>query len=73
MTGRQTYARWCAYATSETTDYWDDLSPAGQLAWDHLAEWQREREAAAHDAAVIAVAEASEDAWTRREQRRCST
>jgi hypothetical protein len=71
MTGRELYERWCVYATGETADYWDQLSPFGQRAWDHLAEWQEHSEAATHDNAVITVSEAMQDAWERREARRC--
>jgi hypothetical protein len=73
MTGRELHARWLGPGfTREDADfYWNLLGFEEIDRWDRLAgDLTADLQAARNDG-VIECSEALQDAWDRREQRRC--
>jgi hypothetical protein len=70
MTGEELYAQWRTYMGGGD-EAWSTLQSEVRASWDLLAAWvTKERQACAADA-LRALADAMQDAWERREQRRC--
>jgi hypothetical protein len=73
MTGRELYERHVDLSGGgqDAKDYYDRMNPAGRRGWDGLArELTTELQAARNDG-VVECSEAMQDAWERREARRC--
>lgn len=72
MTGRELYERWLARPPSADTErYYDALHPIDRNHWDSLASDLTADLQAARNDGVIECSEAMQDAWERREARRC--
>lgn len=68
MTGQEMYERWCGPAPSD----WALLDSGETANWERLAAEIEAAQAAVWNDAVIIVGEALQDAWERRERRRCN-
>lgn len=69
MTGRELHARWLTYRGGD--DEWPVLQAETRAAWDLLALDLTADLQTARNNGVIECSEAMQDAWERREARRC--
>jgi hypothetical protein len=79
MTGRELFERHvdCSGGGTDAKDYYARMNPADRRGWEQLAELLTGELAAAycegHNAGIVQAAEALDDAWKRRESRRCQS